>query len=331
MEGQVGQIGSLLHAQVLEGLGFWVDHLVDELTLDLVGRQGVPPQVLVDVVSEGLEEGLGDVDVAALLDDFAVDQLGNLGSGVVLGAVQLVCLTRGAVVMQHALEGGTDIDGLDRVSSVNSFISKATYVNRPVALLHVVGSEHIANLSQLVKKVVLETEHRRGTHDCCLGVDLADDLLTPCLYIISTPLVYIPLEYTDLGGKVLRGRVTAGVVGRNVNETVDIVLGDSIGDALDTVNVDILVGEIPGTVNECLYRHYTQQLTWWDIDDRQGCRQHRSDERSPRWIGCCAGRIPIPLLDIQIPNLRFCKTHTMNTTRPRSPVTFKCLLAISSR
>ena len=116
MEGQVGQIGSLLHTQVFEGLGFWVDHLVDELALDLVGRQGVPPQVLVDVVGEGLEEGLGDVDVAALLDDFAVDQLGNLGGGVVLGAVKLVGLTGGAVVVQHALERATDINGLDWVS-----------------------------------------------------------------------------------------------------------------------------------------------------------------------------------------------------------------------
>jgi hypothetical protein len=54
-------------------------------------------------------------------------------------------------------------------------------MNRPVALLHVVGSEQVGDTGKLVKKVVLETEHRRGTHNCCLGVDLADDLLTPCL------------------------------------------------------------------------------------------------------------------------------------------------------
>ena len=139
----------------------------------------------------------------------------------------------------------------------------ATYVNGPVALLHVVGSENVANLSQLVKKVVLETEHWRGTHDCCLGVDVADDLLTPSLYIISTSLVYIFTGYIDLGSKILGRRVTARVVGGNVNETVDIVLGDSIGDALDTVDVDILVSEVPGIINECPpYKHHTQQLTW---------------------------------------------------------------------
>lgn len=54
-------------------------------------------------------------------------------------------------------------------------------MNRPVALLHVVRGEDVANLSQLVQKVVLETEHGRRAHDCGLGVDVADDLLTPRL------------------------------------------------------------------------------------------------------------------------------------------------------
>jgi hypothetical protein len=34
-----------------------------------------------------------------------------------------------------------------------------------------------------------------------------------------------------------------------MNEAVDIVLGDSIRDALNTVNVDILVGEVPNMVS----------------------------------------------------------------------------------
>ena len=185
VEGQIGQIGGLLHAEVLEGLSLRVDDLVNELALDLVGGQSVPPKVLVDVVGEGLEKGLGDVDVAALLDDFAVDELGNLGCGVVLGSVKLECLTGSAVIVQHALEGGTDINGLDRWLVVRSSTLDIhlgdTYVNRPVALLHVVGSQDVANLSQLVQKVVLETEHGRRAHDCGLGVDLADDLLTPRL------------------------------------------------------------------------------------------------------------------------------------------------------
>lgn len=190
VEGQVGQIGGLLHAQVLEGLGIRVDDLVEELALHLIGGQGVPPQELVDVVGEGLEEGLGDVNVTALLDDFTVDQLGDLGGGVVLGAVQLEGLTGGAVVVQHALQSGTDINGLDRVSSMQLVHpGRTTYVNGPVALLHVVGGEDVAHLGQLVEEVVLETEHWCRSHDCGLGVDLADDLLTPCLYIISAVIL----------------------------------------------------------------------------------------------------------------------------------------------
>ena len=113
MEGQVGQIGGLVHTQVLEGLGCRVNHLVNELALHLVGGQGVPPQELVDVVGVGLEEGLRDVDVTALLDDFTVDQLGDFGGGVVLGAVQLEGLSGSAVIVQHSLQSGTDINGLE--------------------------------------------------------------------------------------------------------------------------------------------------------------------------------------------------------------------------
>lgn len=184
VEGQVGQIGSLLHAQILEGLGCGVDFLVEELALDLVRGHGVPPDVLVEVVGERLEDGLGDVDVTALLDNFAVDELGNLGGRVVLGSVKLVCLTGGGIVVQHALQSGSDVNGLDRlVGSFGAFGALVmSYVDGPVALLHVVGSEDVANLGQLVEEVVLETEHGGGTDDGGFGVDVADDLLTPGLY-----------------------------------------------------------------------------------------------------------------------------------------------------
>ena len=114
VEGQVGQIGQigLRNAEVLEGLRCGVDHLVDELTLNLIGRHGVPPEELVEVVSQGLQDGLGEVDVAALLDDFTVNQLGDLRSRVVLGTVQLVSLTGGGVVVQHSLKTLTNVDGL---------------------------------------------------------------------------------------------------------------------------------------------------------------------------------------------------------------------------
>ena len=48
-----------------------------------------------------------------------------------------------------------------------------------------------------------------------------------------------------------------------MNETVDIVLGDSIGDALNAVDVNVLVGEVPNIVSGCpAYRSTAIELTW---------------------------------------------------------------------
>lgn len=138
-------------------------------------------------------------------------------------------------------------------------------MNGPVALLHVVGGENVANLSELVEEVVLETEHGCRSHNCGLGVDFADDLLTPgliCHQHSSLRSCVLPV-CTDLGSEILRGRVTAGVVRRNVNETVDIVLGNGVGNALNTVNVNVLVGEVPGTIsNYPSIRTTLSKLTW---------------------------------------------------------------------
>lgn len=46
---------------------------------------------------------------------------------------------------------------------------------------------------------------------------------------------------TDLRGKELGGRVLVGVVRGDVDESVNIVLGDSLGDALGTVDVHVVV------------------------------------------------------------------------------------------
>lgn len=47
LENHVGDLGSLLNTQILEGLGCWVDDLVVELTLNLIGRADMPPKSLV--------------------------------------------------------------------------------------------------------------------------------------------------------------------------------------------------------------------------------------------------------------------------------------------
>lgn len=86
--------------------------LINELALNLVSGHGRPPQVFVEVVSSGLKNGLGKVDMAAVLDDFLVDNLGKLGSRVLLGTVELKGLRSSVVIVQHALKSSSDINDL---------------------------------------------------------------------------------------------------------------------------------------------------------------------------------------------------------------------------
>lgn len=55
----------------------------------------------------------------------------------------------------------------------------------PEALLHVVGGEQVRHTGELVKEVVLETEHGRGANNGGLGVDGTSDLLTPGLRLLA--------------------------------------------------------------------------------------------------------------------------------------------------
>lgn len=111
MESKGGQINRL-NAQVLEGLSIRVDHLVNELPLNLVRRDNGPPEQLVQVVRNRLQDRLGNVDVTAVLDDFTVNQLGNFGSRVVLGTVKFESLTSSGVIVKHTLQSIANIGGL---------------------------------------------------------------------------------------------------------------------------------------------------------------------------------------------------------------------------
>ena len=77
--------------------------------------------------------------------------------------------------------------------------------------------------------------------------------------------------------------------------------------------------------------HARKRLTWSDSRDQQGCKQHQSDERWLRWKLCCVDRIPAPRVSHVAQWQDECEVLTMNTTRPRSPVTLRWRLVISSR
>ena len=56
-----------------------------------------------------------------------------------------------------------------------------SYMNGPIALLHVVGSEKIGHASQSMEETVFETEDWCGSNDCCFREDTADDFLASSL------------------------------------------------------------------------------------------------------------------------------------------------------
>jgi hypothetical protein len=59
----------------------------------------------------------------------------------------------------------------------------STYVNGPIALLHVVGGEEVGDTGELVEQVVLETEQGSRANNRSFRVDLTSNLLTQSLFI----------------------------------------------------------------------------------------------------------------------------------------------------
>lgn len=140
--------------------------------------------------------------------------------------------------------------------------------------------------------------------------------------------------YANLGTEVLGRRVTASVVGRNVDEAVDIVLGNSVGNTFDTVDVDILVGEVPAIVRNHVFMYITHFnslggiLATDKVVDNIGVTNALLNGLGVAQVVFLYWSQTPPSISTKYGVVRL---HTMNTTRPRSPVTFKCLLAISSR
>lgn len=62
-----------LDPKVLKSLSRLVDLLVDELALDLIRREEVPPGGFVGDLRNGREDRLGDVNVGTLLEYFPIN------------------------------------------------------------------------------------------------------------------------------------------------------------------------------------------------------------------------------------------------------------------
>jgi hypothetical protein len=99
--------------------------------------------------------------VSPLLDNFTVNNLGNLGQAVILWTIKFVRLTSSAVVQGNLLESTADINA----------------VHRPESLLHVVRYQHVGGLGQSVEQAVFESECGCRSYNCGLWEDLASNLL----------------------------------------------------------------------------------------------------------------------------------------------------------
>lgn len=121
----VGEVGNVARfdTKVLECLGLRIDDLINELALDLIGRQRVPPKSLVKHTGDGLENSLWNVEMSPLLKDFLVYHLGDLCHAILLGTVELKGLAGSRVVVQHLLKCHTDINGLHRLAYNATFHS----------------------------------------------------------------------------------------------------------------------------------------------------------------------------------------------------------------
>lgn len=122
MEGKVADLRRL-NAQVLEGLGSWVDLLVNELPLNLIRTSDWPPDELVEVVGCRLQDKLRNVDMTTVLNDLAVHELGDFSSRVVLWPVQLESLRCGVVVIQHKFKSVGNIDNLQHKVNLYLYFS----------------------------------------------------------------------------------------------------------------------------------------------------------------------------------------------------------------
>ena len=115
-----------------------------------------------------------------------------------------------------------------------------------------------------------------------------------------------------------------------MDEAIDIVFGDSVSYTLSPFHVYIFESEIPVSLSMAS-TGFPEQRTWWDSPGRSNCRLRPNGARSLQVRAYSSDHIPTSIINSGAEWAWSNSKPTMNTTRPRSPVTFRCLFAISSR
>lgn len=106
-----------LDPEILEGLCLLINHLVNVFHLNLLCRQRGPPEHLVQDPRSGLENPARHIDVSPRVKDLPVYHIGDVGSGVLLGPIELVGLPRRGVVVEHQLKSVADVNRLEQSQS----------------------------------------------------------------------------------------------------------------------------------------------------------------------------------------------------------------------
>lgn len=214
LEHEIGQLHGG-QVQIVEGLGGSVNLLAQELSLDLVGRVGGPPDVL-GQLGVGLVQSLGQLDVSHVLSQGLGNHLDDLLLGELLGAVQLKGLAHGGVVEADSLESGSHVDHVHGVGG----------------LLVLVGGNQAGRSGHSVQEpLVLSSKHGGGSNNGRPGHNLLGDLLSETLGVVE-----------------LGGRVDLGVEGRHVDVSGNVVFLDGLSDSSGSLHVHVVVVEVLGLV-----------------------------------------------------------------------------------
>lgn len=113
-----------------------------------------------------------------------------------------------------------------------------------------------------------------------------------------------------------------------MDEAVHVVLGDSLGDALSTVNVHVGIGEVPRLPGQLLFQlpihgklhALGRVLATSQVVDDIGVTDTLLDRLG---VAEVVFLWTSQTTCVHCPGFHFNCFHTMKVTRPRSPVTFK--------
>lgn len=176
-----------------------------------------------------------------------------------------------------------------------------------------VRSKQVCDTGKLVEKLVLEPKYRCRSDNGGFWEYTSYNLF---------PSAFGPEE--------LGFRILVRIVRRYVNESIDIVLGDGFCYALGAFDIHVLEIKVPVPIRTRVGVKLNW-LTLWDSRGQPGCTQYQNVERFPQVMAYFADRIPRPVPSAFDAPFGVVNFHTRKTTRPRSPVTLRCLFAISSR